>query len=249
MIKVMIVEDDPMVAELNRRYIERVKGFLFCGIVKSGDEALEVLKQRKIDLVLLDIFIPNMNGLELLSKIRQQDYNVDVIVVSAARDNQSIQTALRDGAVDYLIKPFEFERLQTALTGFKKRLELIKKDSNLSQGDLDQQIFARNYHEGVELPKGLDRNTIKRVWERILEMKNEFSSEELASCAGLSPVSIRKYLKYFQSMDLLSVEISYGAVGRPVYKYSCLVKNNQKRRDGRPCEKQPDIRASFLHLY
>jgi CitB family two-component system response regulator MalR len=221
MIKVMIVEDDPMVAELNRRYIERVEDFLFCCIAKSGDEALEVLKQRKVDLVLLDIFLPNMNGLELLSRIRQQDYNVDVIVVSAARDNQSIQNALRNGAVDYLIKPFEFERLQTALVAFKKRLELILKESNLSQGDLDQQIFARNVHMDAEFPKGLDRNTIKRVWDCILQIQDEFTSEELANRVGLSPVSIRKYLKYFQSIDLLGVEISYGAVGRPVYKYRC----------------------------
>lgn len=222
MITVLIVEDDPMVAELNRRYIERVEDFLYCGTVKSGDEALGILSQKKIDLVLLDIFMPNMNGLELLSKIRQHDYNVDVIVVSAARDNQSIQTTLRNGAVDYLIKPFEFERMQTALIAFKKRVQLIKRNSNLSQGDLDQQIFARNVHIDVELPKGLDRNTTKRVWECILEMTDDFTAEELANSVGLSPVSIRKYLKYFQSMDILRAKISYGAVGRPVYKYSCI---------------------------
>jgi len=221
MIKVLIVEDDPMVAELNRRYIERVEGFLFSGIVKNGDDALAFLQEKTVDLVLLDIFMPNMNGLELLAAIRQQDYSVDVIVVSAARDNQNIQTALRNGAVDYLIKPFEFDRMQTALVTFKKRLQLIRESSNLSQRDLDQQVFTRNLQMDVEFPKGLDRNTIKRVWERILEQKEEFTAEEMANYVGLSPVSIRKYLKYFQSVDLLSVEISYGAVGRPVYRYRC----------------------------
>lgn len=228
MIKVLIVEDDPMVAELNRRYIERVEGFLFVGIVKNGEEALEVLKEKNIDLVLLDIFMPNMNGLELLSAIRQQDYSVDVIVVSAARDNQSIQAALRNGAVDYLIKPFEFERMQTALVTFKKRLQLIKEASNLSQDVLDQQIFARNSQMDIELPKGLDRNTVKRVWEQILEQKEEFTAEEMATYVGLSPVSIRKYLKYFQSVDLLHIEIGYGAVGRPVYRYTC---NRERQSD------------------
>jgi CitB family two-component system response regulator MalR len=221
MIKVLIVEDDPMVAELNRRYVERVEGFLFCGIVKNGDEALAFLQEKAVDLVLLDIFMPNMNGLELLGAIRQQKYSVDVIVVSAARDNQSIQTALRNGAVDYLIKPFEFDRMQTALVAFKKRLQLIRESSNISQSDLDQQVFARNLQLDGELPKGLDRNTIKRVWERILEQKEEFTAEEMANYVGLSPVSIRKYLKYFQSVDLLRVEITYGSVGRPVYRYRC----------------------------
>ncbi|MDF2634655.1 MAG: hypothetical protein K0R78_1529 [Pelosinus sp.] len=228
MIKVLIVEDDPMVAELNRRYVERVEGFLFIGIVKNGEEALKFLEEKNIDLVLLDIFMPNMNGLELLSAIRQQDYSVDVIVVSAARDNQSIQMALRNGAVDYLIKPFEFERMQTALVSFKKRLLLIRDASNLSQNLLDQQIFVRHSQMDVELPKGLDRNTIKRVWEHILEQKEEFTAEEMANYVGLSPVSIRKYLKYFQSVDLLHVEISYGAVGRPVYRYRC---NHERQLD------------------
>jgi len=221
MIKVLIVEDDPMVAELNRRYIERVAGFSCCGMVSNGDEALEVLRERQIDLVLLDIFMPGMNGLELLSNIRQQKYSVDVIVVSAARDNQSVQAALRSGAVDYLIKPFEFERLQTALITFKKRLQLIKEHSNISQRELDQQVFLGISHIHIELPKGLDRNTIKRVWDKILETNGEFTAEEMAKNVGLSPVSIRKYLKHFQSTDLLNTEISYGAVGRPVYKYYC----------------------------
>jgi CitB family two-component system response regulator MalR len=221
MIKVLIVEDDPMVAELNRRYVERIEGFLFCGIVKNGDDALAFLQEKAVDLVLLDIFMPNMNGLELLTAIRQQNYSVDVIVVSAARDNQSIQAALRNGAVDYLIKPFEFDRMQTALVTFKKRLQLIRESANLSQRDLDQQVFARTLQLDGELPKGLDRNTIKRVWERILEQQEEFTAEEMANYVGLSPVSIRKYLKYFQSVDLLNVEISYGAVGRPVYRYRC----------------------------
>jgi len=221
MIKVLIVEDDPMVAELNRRYVERVAGFLFCGMVANGDEALEVLKARQIDLVLLDIFMPGMNGLELLSNIRRQNYSIDVIVVSAARDNQNIQAALRSGAVDYLIKPFEFERLQIALMTFKKRLQLIKRNPHVSQIDLDQQVFSGIRHADIELPKGLDRNTIKRVWDTILETTGEFTAEEMAKNVGLSPVSIRKYLKYFQSVDLLDTEISYGAVGRPVYKYYC----------------------------
>ena len=227
MVKVLIVEDDPMVAELNRRYIERVAGFSFCGMVSNGDEALEVLRKKQIDLVLLDIFMPGMNGLEVLSNIRQQNYSVDVIVVSAARDHQSIQAALRNGAVDYLIKPFEFERLQAALIAFKKRLQLIKKYSTVSQTDLDQQVFSGICQANVELPKGLDRNTIKRVWDKILETQGEFTAEEMAICVGLSPVSIRKYLKHFQNIDLLSTEISYGAVGRPVYKYYCTTREKE----------------------
>lgn len=221
MIKVLIVEDNRMMAEINRSYIERVAGFSFCGIASNGAEALEILKNRQIDLVLLDIFMPDMNGLELLAKIRQQNYSVDVILVSAAQDNVSIQTGLRNGAVDYLIKPFEFERLQMALLAFAKRLKLINNNVNVAQKELDQQVFSGIPYSENELPKGLDRNTVKRVWDKIVEINNEFSADEMATYVGLSPVSIRKYLKHFENIRLLSTEVSYGAIGRPVYKYRC----------------------------
>lgn len=219
MIKVLIVEDNRMMAEVNRSYIERVPGFTFCGIASNGAEALEILKNRQIDLVLLDIFMPDMNGLELLAKIRQQNYSVDVILVSAAQDNVSIQTGLRNGAVDYLIKPFEFERLQAALLAFEKRVKLINNNLNVVQKELDQEVFSGIPYLESELPKGLDRNTVKRVWDKIVEINTEFSADEMAVYVGLSPVSIRKYLKHFENIKLLSTEVSYGAIGRPVYKY------------------------------
>ncbi len=221
MIKVLIVEDNRMMAEVNRSYIERVAGFSFCGIASNGAEALEILRNRQIDLVLLDIFMPDMNGLELLAKIRQQNYSVDVILVSAAQDNVSIQTGLRNGAVDYLIKPFEFERLQAALMAFEKRMKLINNNVNVEQKELDQQVFSGIPYSENELPKGLDRNTVKRVWDKIVEINSEFSADEMATYVGLSPVSIRKYLKHFENIRLLSTEVSYGAIGRPVYKYRC----------------------------
>ena len=221
MIKVLIVEDNRMMAEVNRSYIERVAGFSFCGIASNGAEALEILRNRQIDLVLLDIFMPDMNGLELLAKIRQQNYSVDVILVSAAQDNVSIQTGLRNGAVDYLIKPFEFERLQAALMAFEKRMKLINNNVNVAQKELDQQVFSGIPYSENELPKGLDRNTVKRVWDKIVEINSEFSADEMATYVGLSPVSIRKYLKHFENIRLLSTEVSYGAIGRPVYKYRC----------------------------
>ena len=222
MIKVLIVEDNRLMAEINRKHIERVEGFLFCGIATTGAEALEILKKQEIDLVLLDIFLPDMNGLDILAEIRKQNYSVDVILASAAQDNQSIQTGLRNGAVDYLIKPFEFERLQAALIGFEKRLDLIKKYPNVSQSDLDQQIFSGISYVDIELPKGLDLNTIKKVWDKIQETNSEFSAGQMASHVGISPVSMRKYLKHFQNTKLLSTEVSYGGIGRPVYKYRCI---------------------------
>lgn len=224
MIEVLIVEDDPMVAELNRRYLERIEGFVLAGIVQSGNDALAFLQTHHVDLVLLDVFMPGMNGLELLTAIRSEQYGVDVILVTAARDNQSVQQALRQGAVDYLIKPFEFTRFQAALLAFKKRKDWMGQQDNLCQQELDKQIFSQTIlgAEGIDLPKGLDRNTLKRVWEQISQTAGEFTADDMAKQVGISQVSMRKYLKYFLSAELLYVEISYGAVGRPLYRYRCL---------------------------
>lgn len=221
MISVLIVEDDPMVAELNRRYLEKVEGFSLAEMVSNGEEALAYLQDNQVDLVLLDVFMSGMNGLDLLAAIRRQQYGVDVILVTAARDKQSVQAALRQGAVDYLIKPFEFERFQAALLAFKQRTDFIKNQENLCQTGLDEQVFNQNRIEKSELPKGLDRHTLQKVWRHITAAQGEFTAEMMAGLVGISQVSIRKYLKYLEAVDLLNVTINYGAVGRPISKYRC----------------------------
>lgn len=223
MIKVLIVEDDPMVAELNRRYLERIEGFQLAGIVRTGDEALEFIRHKAVDLLLLDVFMPGMNGLELLANIRQEALGLDIILVTAARDKASVQKALRNGVADYLIKPFDFPRFQSALLNYQKRNRMLRSQDEYSQKDLDKQFFlATPAAELQEIPKGLDRNTLKRIWEHILRMSGDFTAEEMAQVVGVSPVSMRKYLKYLQHLELITSDVSYGSVGRPVYRYRRL---------------------------
>ncbi|EAX48015.1 response regulator receiver and unknown domain protein [Thermosinus carboxydivorans Nor1] len=222
MIRVLIVEDDPMVAELNRRYLAQVDGFELAAVARTGDEALTLLKEQKVDLVLLDIFMPGMNGLEFLAKIRAANERVDVILVTAARDCRSIQTALNHGAVDYLIKPFEFERLQQALQAYRQRVKLMRSEAALNQQDLDEQIFYRGKAVQPDLPKGLDRNTLGVVWEAIMQTDGPFTTDEMAKTVGISRVSMRKYLEFLRSQAVLKVELDYGSVGRPTNKYRCI---------------------------
>lgn len=227
MIRVLIVEDDPMVAELNRRYLERLDGFCLAGMVRNAPDALELLHHREVDLVLLDIFMPGTNGLELLSSIRQARLGVDVILVTAARDSVSLQTALRHGAVDYLIKPFQFSRFQFALQAYRRRVRLLDQTA-LSQEDLDSHLFpSRDAAEEGELPKGLDRNTLKIVWDAIRTRSDEFTVEDLSQQVTLSHVSLRKYLRHLQALDLLAVETTYGSIGRPVSRYRCLAPSRE----------------------
>lgn len=227
MIKVLIVEDDPMVVKFNKYYLEQVGGFELKAIAACADDAFEVLEKESIDLILLDIYIPGINGLELLSQLRKNDRNVDVIIVSAAKDSISIKKALQYGAVDYLIKPFEFERFSAALSSYKNREKFMSNNLNISQEDLDTLLLYKDQPLSLEsFPKGLDRNTLRLVWDKILEISDiAFSTEELAVLLGISRVSIRKYLNFLEEIKTLKKEVIYGSLGRPIYKYK-LIRSN-----------------------
>lgn len=227
MIKVMIVEDDPMVREFNKHYLEQMNGFKYITSVSNGDEALLVLENEAIDLILLDIYMPGMNGLQLLETIRLHDQSVDVIVITAASDIVSVKKALRLGAVDYLIKPFEFSRFQAALNTYREEVNLMQSQNQMSQEELDKLLFhaadAKGTAQGTDLPKGLTRNTLQMVYNCVDEMKGKsFTTEELAAKVGISRVSMRKYLQFLNEVGILDVEICYGFIGRPSYTYRFL---------------------------
>ena len=152
MINVLVVEDDPMVAQLHEHYLSQIKGFQLCDIANNGDMALKLLAKKKYDLLILDIFMPTMDGLQLLAKIREHGYDVDVIIVSAANDKDKIKQALRLGAVDYIIKPFEFERFNLALNNYLKRYHIVEEQNVIEQSDLDQTIIRREEQLAVSLP-------------------------------------------------------------------------------------------------
>lgn len=226
-IRVLIVEDDPMVAKFNRHYLEQVEGFECAGWVTSGVEAARVLAEQEIDLVLLDIYMPGTNGLQLLSSLREQGSTADIIIISAASDNASIRKALQLGAVDYLIKPFEFARFQAALTAYKEDYyALMKQEEPLSQEQLDKLLRP---HSGTEeekaaalpLPKGLSEGTLESIWSIIRQLDSPvFSTEDITAGAPISRISVRKYLAFLKDAGVLGMEIGYGAVGRPVYMYT-----------------------------
>lgn len=240
MIRVLLVEDDPMVAELNRAYVGSVDGFTVVGSVRSGQEALEIMRGQTqgensqcdtggqtqgVDLVLLDIYMPGMQGLELLSEIRSQGLGADVILVTAASDTKSIREALRLGAVDYLIKPFEFERLKKALLGYKEKMLMLRYKNSISQSELDQLLSEKSFcgSEMAGLPKGLDRTTLMRIVEVVATFpQKDFSADEIAKTIGITRVSVRKYLEFMTEVKAITMNVIYGAIGRPVHRFERL---------------------------
>jgi CitB family two-component system response regulator MalR len=224
MIRVLLVEDDPMVAELNRIYLSRVPGFEIVASVRSAPEALEVLRAGPVTLLLLDIFMPGQSGIELMAEIRRQSLDVDVIFVTAARDTATIGRALKLGAVDYLIKPFEFERLKQALEHYRETHHMIRDEHALDQAELDKHLARRPAGErkAEGLPKGLDRNTLDKVMKAITawpEATPWFTSEEIGQQIGISRVSVRKYFEFLCTLRVLRMEPGYGTGGRPVHRF------------------------------
>ena len=226
MINVLVVEDDPMVAQLHEHYLSQIKGFELCDMARNGDEALRLLQSRSYDLLILDVFMPSMDGLQLLAKIRENGFDVDVIIVSAANDKDKIKQALRLGAVDYIIKPFEFERFNLALNNYLKRYHIVEDQDIIEQSELDKTIIRNEKEPVVTLPKGLDKNTLSVVWKCILTFDGMFTTEEVSAKVGISRVSIRKYLEFLKSVRLLKLDLHRGSVGRPVYKYLCVDKQS-----------------------
>jgi CitB family two-component system response regulator MalR len=243
---VLLVEDDPMVAELNRHYVNRVEGFEIVASVSGAVDAQTVLAERKVDLILLDIFMAGQSGVDLLADIRARALDVDVIFVTAARDTRTIGRALKLGAVDYLIKPFEFERLKQALETYRETHRRMSEALPVSQTELDMFLGrgGKGAREGQTLPKGLDRITLQRVCRAIFDWPAEtpwFTCEEISGPVGISRVSVRKYCEFLCGLKVLKMEHGYGSVGRPIHRFT-LQKAYQE--EAWRFLKEPDPRGS-----
>lgn len=217
MIKVFIVEDDPMVAELNKKFVDSLEGFQTVGVAGSVMDATRFLESNIVDLILLDVYMPGGTGLELLRIIRENDKKIDVILITAASDLITVQDAVRLGAIDYLIKPFSFIRLSEALHSYQDRKSLMKGKRVFSQAELDKSFFSKQTSStSKELPKGLTKPTLRIILTEMKKLEGiAFESEELAKKTGISSVSVRKYLNFLSEINALDARVYHGSVGRP----------------------------------
>jgi two-component system, CitB family, response regulator MalR len=222
-INVLIVEDDPMVARFNQRYLEEIKGFHLIGISNSIEDAMVKVNEYKIDLILLDVYMPGKHtGMDLLEQIRKEQRETDVILITAASEVDNIQSALRMGVVDYLIKPFEFDRFKKALTSYRESNRMLQKQSTIDQSELDL-LLLRDVQEAGDkapLPKGLTSSTLSSIYDKIVSLEGQsFSTDDIADVTSISRVSIRKYLRFLKDIGVVDETLIYG-IGRPVYQYT-----------------------------
>lgn len=216
----MIIEDDPMVGHVNAKFLKKIPHFNLVKIASNLTEAKDTLNEHEIQLILLDIFLPRENGIDFLKWIRKEEIKVDVVLITADKTSETIQEAFRYGAMDYLIKPFTFERFKEALLQYKERQEDFQTADFIEQDDLDKYIFATKEETHLELEKGLNRFTYKTIWEAlILSDSDSYTADELAEILGIARVTVRRYLEYMDKEGKLELFIEYGKVGRPQHKY------------------------------
>ncbi len=218
-IKVVIVEDDPQTAEIHRRFVEKNEVFQVIGIAHSQAEALDLIEVLLPDLVLLDMYLPDGDGLSILKQIRQADLGCDVIMLTAAKEATTLQQALRSGVFDYVLKPVVLGRLQDSLQKFLDHKEKMTQLGRLQQTDVDPFLPSRSdANVTARLPKGIDPLTLDKIRELFSDGQSH-NAEETGEKTGTSRTTARRYLEHLVTAGELKAELIYGSVGRPERSY------------------------------
>ncbi|MBN2826855.1 MAG: response regulator [Tissierellales bacterium] len=206
-----------MVLDINQKFISKLN---YCDVVATASslaEARSLIQATHIDLVLLDVFLPDGKGIDYLKWLRREEFDTDVLLITADKSAKSVEDAFRYGAVDYLVKPFKFERLQEVLAAYREKWEMTKQ-RELTQSQIDQ--INKIQKEGIVEDDDKDDDAINMTYQKIIQCIKDNDSEgitaqEVANCLGVSRVTARRYLEMMETSKVLKLEQVYGGVGRP----------------------------------
>ncbi len=211
-----------MVSDILRRAIERISGFKVMGTSASESDALQKIAKLLPDLILLDIYLPSGNGLNILKQVRQSELATDVILVTAAKDVETVYATLRFGAVDYIIKPFDLNRLKAALMNYARMRKILNKKEDIHQDDLDKignksdpDVDAAKAPDREELPKGVHQLTLEQLLTILLREKKPMTCQEIATVMSMSKITVWRYLEYLVETKKIKYSLLYGGTGRP----------------------------------
>lgn len=220
MISVLVVEDDLVAADAHRQYVERVAGFTIAGVVHSGNEAVRFCRRHRVDLVLLDFYLPDTHGLTVCQALRTAGTTADIIAVTSARDLAVVRAAVSAGVVLYLLKPFTFSALRDKLESYARFREHVARPGEVNgQADVDRMLAALRTADHGTLPKGMSGETLDAVTAVLDTATDAVSASAVATETGVSRVTARRYLEYLADNGLARREPRYGQVGRPEVRY------------------------------
>ena len=220
--RVLIVDDDFHVAKLHAAYVDSVAGFLALPPAGSASQALQAIHSLRPDLVLLDVYLPDVSGLDLPGDLREAAPEVDVLVISAAREADTVRRALRGGIVHYLMKPFSYDDLRLRLEHYQQTYAGMA-GVHTDQADVDRVFNITSASAKPSLPKGFSAETLKLVEDTLRSRDpddGDLSAAEAAELLGISRVSARRYLEHLSDRGRVEVSLRYGEVGRPERRYA-----------------------------
>jgi response regulator of citrate/malate metabolism len=222
MIRTLIVEDDAIVAEVNKGYVEQVPGFVVIGTAHTGAQAMALAGRQPIDLVLLDFGLPDTTGVQLCTSLRAGTAGpVDIIAVTAAKDVRTVRDAIAHGVVQYLIKPYSFVVFREKLERYAAFHRSLAGDRITDQRELDRTLGVLRGSASTGIPKGLSPTTHELVVRVLRDAADTLSANEVADATGLSRVSARRYLEHLHAQGLAELSQRYGS-GRPEHRYRWL---------------------------
>jgi response regulator of citrate/malate metabolism len=223
MIKVIIVEDDPMVRMITEKFVFSLDGFELEASFGEGIEAFEYISKGNGDLLILDMYLPGMDGLTILKKLRSNEIGIETIFVTAASNHDEIEKASQLGALDYLIKPFNFERLRTSFKKYLEKRDAVYGKENLTQQEVDKIFFSSNKKSTIT-SKGIQEATLNKIISILEEdISREWSSKEVSEKVDTSVVTVKKYLDYLTEIGKVESTLHYKSVGRPQCKYKVII--------------------------
>ncbi|MCF6411375.1 response regulator [Pseudalkalibacillus salsuginis] len=220
MYNVVIAEDDYRVAQIHEEYLAAIDDMKLVGKALTGEDAMRLLGENKVDLLLLDVYMPDQLGTDLLHKIREEHPEVDIMLITAAKEKAFLEKAIRYGVHHYLIKPITLERFKETINQYKKKKVMLQETADVDQSLLDR-VFGKGVKEPERsnLPPGIDAMTLKKVKKLLEDNKEGITSEKAGEILGASRTTARRYLEYLVGIEQATVEQVYGIVGRPERRY------------------------------
>ncbi|UOQ92397.1 response regulator [Halobacillus shinanisalinarum] len=222
MFRVVIAEDDFRVAQIHEEFLAKEKKMQLVGKASNAKETLQLLEEHSVDLLLLDVYMPDELGTELLHKIRERHPRVDMIMITAATDKAFLEKAINYGVQDYLIKPVTIQQFQESLARYQKKKNMLQSTEEVNQ-DILEQVFGsgsgQKEQDVPSLPTGIDFRTLEKIKTILMRENDGITSEKAGERIGASRTTARRYLEYLVGINEASVEQVYGIVGRPERRY------------------------------
>lgn len=218
--RVLVVEDDPAVSDVYRKFFRGHDEFEVSGVVRSGQDAQQFLRRWPCDLMLLDLRLAGVNGVKLLQQLRAENFPIEVIAITASRKASVVRTVIQAGVVDYLVKPFDIERLHHSLELFLSRTSALA-GTDLDQGAIDEAYAARR---GLtrRLPKGLTEDGLTRIREVLVHEAGALDALEAGAQVGMSRVTARRYLEHLVRTSQAGCHTEPSGRGRPRKLYTAI---------------------------